>query len=160
MLKLTVYSSVVCIYHSCRTFQTILQPIISLEVKDPLSDLEKSCIVCKFNCSCERIYIGQTTRHLKIRIKEHIPRCVEGYITGKNVRISKAVINAAKRSAISEHLINNANCTEKYNISMFSIMKQCANKFDLIKMEAILIHLYKPELCKQKDFDYTVVLFD
>ena len=124
MLKLTVYSSVVCIYHSCRTFQTILQPIISLEVKDPLSDLEKSCIVCKFNCSCERIYIGQTTRHLKIRIKEHIPRCVEGYITGKKFWISKAVINAAKRSAISEHLINNANCAEKYNISMFSIMKQ------------------------------------
>ena len=65
----------------------------------------------------------------------------------KIVWISKAVINAAKRSAISEHLINNANCAYKYNISMFSIKKQCANKFDLIKMEAILIHLFKPELC-------------
>ena len=43
---------------------------------------------------------------------------------------------------------------------MFSIMKQCANEFDSIKMEAILIHLYKQELCKQKEFNYTVTLFD
>ena len=136
------------------------KPLISLDVKDPMSYLDKSCIVYKFNCSCERIYIGQTTRHFKIRIKEHIPKCVEDYITGKNVQISKAVINAAKRSAISEHLINNASCAEKYNISMFSILKQCANKFDLIKMEAILIHLYKPDLCKQKEFDYSVALFN
>ena len=76
------------------------------------------------------------------------------------MQISKAVINAAKRSAISEHLINNANCAEKYNISMFGTIKQCANKFDLIKIKAILNHLYKPELCKQKEFDYTVALFD
>ena len=97
---------------------------VSLDVKNPMSYLDKSCIVYKLNCSCKRIYIGQTTRNFKIRIKEHIPRCVDDYITGKNVRTSKAVINAAKRSAISEHLINNANCAEKYNISMFSIMKQ------------------------------------
>ena len=70
------------------------------------------------------------------------------------------MINAAKRSAISEHLINNVNCAKTYNISMFSCMKQCANKYDLIKMEAILIHLHRPELCKQKEFDYTVALFN
>ena len=129
-------------------------------MKDPLSYLDKSCIVYKFNCSCERIYIGQTTRHLKIRIKEHIPKCVEDYITGKSACISKAMINASKRSAISEHLINNVNCAKKYNVTMFSSMKQCSNKYDLIKMEAILIHLYRPELCKQKEFDYIVALFN
>ena len=42
---------------------------------------------------------------------------------------------------------------------MYDILKQCANKFVLIKMEAILIHLYKPELCKQKEFDYSVMDF-
>ena len=73
----------------------ISKPVISLDVKDPMSNFDKSCIVCKFNCSCDRIYIGQTTRQLKIIIKEHIPRCVEDYITSKNVQISKAVINAA-----------------------------------------------------------------
>ena len=70
------------------------------------------------------------------------------------------MINAAKISAISEHLINNANCGDKYNISLFNIMKKYANKFDLFEIEAILIHLYKPVLCKQNEFDYTVVLFD
>ena len=79
----------------------ISKHVISLDVKDPMSNFDKSCIVNKFNCSCHRIYIGQTTRHFKIRIKKRIPKCVEDYITGKNVQIPKAVINAAKRSAIS-----------------------------------------------------------
>ena len=96
--------------------------------KGPNVILDKSCIVYKFNCSSDRIYIGQTTRHFKIRIKDHIPRCVEDYISGKNVRISKAVINAA----ISEHLKNKADCAKTYNISMFSIMKQCAVLISLI----------------------------
>ena len=43
---------------------------------------------------------------------------------------------------------------------MFSVLQQCANKFDLIKMEAILINLYEPELCKQKEYNYTVALFN
>ena len=68
------------------------KPIVNISVKDPMSYLDKSCIVYKFNCSCERIYIGQTTRHLKITIKEHIPRCVEDYITGKSARISKTML--------------------------------------------------------------------
>ena len=138
----------------------ISKPIIHFDLKDPMSYLDKSCIVYKLNCSCDRIHIGQTTRHFKIRIKKHIPRCVEDYILGKTVRISKAVKNAAKGCAISEHLINNANYAEKYNTPMFSIIKQCANKFHLIKMEVILIHLYRPELCKQKEFDYNVALFN
>ena len=69
-----------------------------------------------------------------------------------------ATTNAMKRSAIAEHLINNRICGKNYNESSFSILRKCMNYFDLIKLEAILIKLYKPKLCKHKDFDYIVCL--
>ena len=52
------------------------KPLISLDVNDLISYLDKNCIVYKFNCFCEKIFIGQTTRHFKIRIKEYILRSI------------------------------------------------------------------------------------
>ena len=69
-----------------------------------------------------------------------------------------ATTNAMKRSAIAEHLINNRICGKNYNESSFSILRKCVNYFDVIKLQAILIKLYKPKLCKQKDFYSTVSL--
>lgn len=73
--------------------------------------------------------------------------------------MSKPVIDSAKSSAIIERLIHNAKCAEKCNISIFSIIKQCATEYDLMKIKAVLIHLFKINLCKQKEFDYVVILF-
>ena len=71
----------------------------------------------------------------------------------------KTVVNASKRSSIAEHLINNTNCGNNYNSSRFKIINSCTNSIDLVRMEAISIFLNKPELCKQKEFDYKVSLF-
>ena len=120
--------------------------MISFDVKDSMPNFDKSCIVYKFNCRCNMIYIVRTMHHFKIRINEHILRCVEDYITRTNFQILKPVINTLKRSVISEHLINNTNFAVIYNISMFSTMHQHANKFDLTTIEVILVHLYKSEL--------------
>ena len=60
------------------------------------------------------------------------------------------------------HLIEvlNVLCQLKnYNINRFKFIITCSNVFDLIKLEAICILTKKPDLCKQKDFDYTVSLF-
>ena len=35
---------------------------------------------------------------------------------------------------------------------------QCLKNADLIRLEAILIHLNKPKLFKKTDFDYTIAL--
>ena len=63
-----------------------------------------------------------------------------------------------KRSSVLEHLINNRDCARKYDISRFKIIHHCISVFDLVKLEAISIVLEKPELCKQKVFDYIVSL--
>ena len=58
----------------------ISKPLLKGQLKDPIPDQDKSCIVYKFNCSCEKSYIGQTSRNLKTRIKEHLPACVLKFI--------------------------------------------------------------------------------
>ena len=56
------------------------------------------------------------------------------------------------RSAIAEHLIKNSICGKSYIDLRFKILRSCTTIFDLIKIEAIYIHLNKPKLFKQKVF--------
>ena len=117
-------------------------------------------IIYQYSCCCTASYIGLTTRQLRKRIKEHIPKSVESFCCLDNKDIIPAkVLNVAKRSSIAQHLINNPTCANNYNMDRFKIIKTCNNVFYLIKLEAICILLRKPVLCKQKDFDYTVSLF-
>ena len=75
----------------------------------------------------------------------------------KNMTI--ATEKATKRSSVAKHLLNNRECAKKYDLSKFKIFHQRNNVTDLIKMEAISIHLEKSVLCNQKEFDYKVSLF-
>ena len=59
--------------------------------------------------------------------------------------------NAAKRSLVAEHLVNNRDCARKQDIFRFKTIYHCNNIFDLNKIEAISIYLEQPELCKQKN---------
>ena len=58
--------------------------------------------------------------------------------------MSIGTTNAMKRCARAEHLINNPICGKNYNESSFSILRKCMNYLDVIKLEAILNKLYKP----------------
>ena len=52
-------------------------------------------------------YIGQTSRRLETRIKEHVWKCVIEHIKNQPKTISIATLNATNRSSISEHLVKN-----------------------------------------------------
>ena len=96
--------------------------------------------------------------HLKTRIKEQVLKFIS-YISDKKEKKSVAVKNAMKKSALSENLVNNTCCRNNFDISKFSIMRQCSNTLELIRLEAIQIHLNKPNLCKKKEFDSYLALF-
>ena len=127
--------------------------------KDLISYKHKSCVVYTYECCCSNSYIGQTSRHLETRIKEHVPKCVKEYIKDQPKKMGNATSNAIKRSSISEHLVKHPVCGKSYNEMRFKILRSCTNNFDLVKIEAIYIHLNKPKLCKQKEFDYSLSLF-
>ena len=59
------------------------KPILQRSGKDLMTPKEKSLVVYKFKCCCDSSYIGQTSRHLTTRIKEHVPKCITSYIKDK-----------------------------------------------------------------------------
>ena len=50
------------------------KPLITPGGKDLISKLNNSMVIYQFSCCCTASYIGLTTRHLRKRIKEDIPK--------------------------------------------------------------------------------------
>ena len=89
----------------------------------------KSFVVYKFTCAgCNARYIGETTRHLTTRIKEHL-------VSDKNSHIFK-------------HINNSPNPLSKANASpdCFQIIDSDSSSFKLKIKEGFHINFEKPEL--------------
>ena len=87
-------------------------PLLTQGGKDPVSNLNNSIVIIyQYSCCCTASYIGLMTRHLRKRIKEHVPKNVENFcFSDKKDDIPVKVINASKASFIAERLINNSTC--------------------------------------------------
>ena len=100
--------------------------------KDPIPDNLKSFLVYKFTCaSCSSNYIGETCRHFKTRIEEHIKK--------------------DNKSHIFKHLHSTATCFDSYNSLSFKIIDKANSKFDLKIKEALHINWRKPNLNAQQN---------
>ena len=55
-------------------------------------------------------------KHLRTRIKCHIPKFFENYIKSKSEITNIAVKNAIKRSSIAGHLVYDLSCANNYEI--------------------------------------------
>ena len=65
-----------------------------------------------------------TSRQFGKRIKEHVPKSIQEFCKMSNKENkSVRVVNASKRSAIAEHLVNNSNCASNYNLNRFKIIE-------------------------------------
>ena len=95
--------------------------------KDPIPNDLKSFLVYKFNCAiCSSSYIGETCRHFKTRIEEHIKK--------------------DNKSHIFKHLHSTATCFDSYNSLCFKITDKANSKFNLKIKEALHIE------CTTKSF--------
>ena len=100
------------------------------------SDLAQTrpCLPVFSDIIFDRILLSMLARHLKKRVKEHIPTCVDNFLrSSEKAKKSVKFLNAAKRLSIAEHLVNNQSCAENFNSDRFKIIKNCVNIFDLIK---------------------------
>ena len=66
------------------------------------------------------------------------------FIKEKTKNKTKALVNATKRSSIAEHLINNADCANDYDLSRFKVINNCKNSIDFVRLEAVSIFLNQP----------------
>ena len=110
----------------------------SFSTKDRLTSFNHASIVYKFVCaSCNAGYIGETERHLSVRIKEHFKD------TNSHVFV---YINASLE------------CKEACNEFFFSIVDRAATKHQLRLKEGIYIKWQQPALNKQL-YSYSTQLF-
>ena len=100
--------------------------------KDPIPDDLKSFLVYKFTCaSCSSSYIGETCRHFKTRIEEHIRK--------------------DKKLHIFKHLHSTITCFDSYNSLSFKITDKTNSKVDLKIKEALRINWTKLNLNAQQN---------
>ena len=110
-----------------------------LSTKDQLPISLKSCLIYKFNCAnCNVCYIGETTRHLSTRIKEHL--------------------QTDKKSHVYKHLQNDVQCFDKCGKECFSIIDSSTSQYQLKIKEGLHIEWEKPILNKQVGH-YNITLF-
>ena len=92
----------------------------------------KFYLVYKFTCfSCSSSYIGETFRHFKTRIEEHIKK--------------------DSKSHIFKHLHSTATCFDSYNSLSFKTIDKANSKFDLKIKEVLHINWRKPNLNAQRN---------
>ena len=102
--------------------------------KDVIPKELQSYVVYKFTCSCcAATYIGETSRHLSTRIKEHL--------------------ESDKKSAIYKHLhVDNRqgrHCKRSCNANSFVILDKAPTKLQLAIKEGLYIKQDSPLLNKQ-----------
>ena len=98
--------------------------------KDKIPFDLQSMLVYKFTCAgCGSSYIGETTRHIKTRIEEHIKR--------------------DKNSHIFKHIHKDPNCLNSLNEDSFKIIDTASNSFNLKIKEALHINWDRPDLNAQ-----------
>ena len=89
----------------------------------------------RFTCSCDTniTYIGMTTRHLGIRIEEHLHSKKDSAVQKHN--------NACQSCQNNKHLFDN-----------FSILKTCNIQYSSKIQEALLIKKHNPKINTQLQY--------
>ena len=144
----------------CVIFNT--RQLLPATKKDVLPSHHHSNVIYQFVCHCDSRYLGRTSQRLNEQIKQHVPRSIANLPASHNhqslSRSCKANIRPQQfhKSAIGQHLLDNAQCALHYNNKKFSILARGRSSFHLSALEATFIKSFNPLLCKQKEFVYSL----
>ena len=132
--------------------------------KDSVPTSQKSCVVYELSFRCETRYVGRTTQRLADRIKQHVPTSIRT----KNIAMREQPPCMCKNSnskmksdsAIGQHLIKNPECAKIYSDHTVWTIGQARSSFHLSVLESVYIKTQNPVLCKQKEFVFSLGLFN
>ena len=118
-------------------------PTVRPNLKDSIPRRDQSMLLYKFRCQCGSEYIGQTTRRLCKRIREHVPNW---FLRGE--------VRENVSSAILQHLITQKHPINEQDFSILYRVPQMPYKSlrrrVLSIAESISIRIADPNLCRQK----------
>ena len=130
--------------------------------KDSVPATQNSCVVYEFSCRYEACYVGRTTQRLADRIKQHVPisiRTKSNIVREQPPCMCKNSISKISDSSIGQHLITNPECAKTYTDDNLRIIGQARSSFHLSIFESVCIKTQNPVLCKQKEFIFSLRLF-
>ena len=162
-LEKQITSAVKCCFFSVepRVIFTTRQ-LLPATKTDVLPSHHHSNVIYQFVCHCDSRYVGCTSQCLEGQIKQHVPRSIANPPASPNrrslSRSCKANIRPQQfhKSAIGQHLLDNAQCALHYNSNKFSILARGRSSFHLSALEVTFIKSFNPLLCKQKEFVYSL----
>ena len=131
--------------------------------KDVLPAIQKSSVIYEYKCHCDSRYVGRTAQRLQDRIKLHVLKWLRQHTASQRVQPNRACKRKQPApecdSAIGQHLLENDRCAINYNDDQFSILHTARSLFHLSLLEASYIKVRRPNLCKQKEFAYTLTSY-
>ena len=132
--------------------------------KDSVSTTQKSCVVHEFSGRCEARYVGRTTQRLADRTKQHVPTSIRKKSSTVREQPPPMCKNISSKinceSAIGQHLITNPECAKTYTDDNFRIIGQARSSFYLGVLESVYRKSRNPVLCRQKEFVFSLKLFN
>ena len=134
-------------------------------------------VIYEYVCHCDSRYVGRTTQRLQERIKQHVPKAIRRKTTltqEQETRRSQPTRSQSNRkckakskthfepesdSAIGQHLLEFNQCAQNYSDSQFEILTTARSQFQLNLLKAVYVSWKKTNLCRQKQFVFTLQLF-
>ena len=134
-------------------------------------------VISEYVCQCDSRYVGRTTHRLQERIKQHVPKATrqnttltqeQGTHRSQPTRTqpnrkckakSKTQFELESDSAIGQHLSESNQCARNYSDLQFKILTTARSQFHLSLLEVVYISRKKTDLCRQKQFVFTLQLF-
>ena len=121
-------------------------------------------LVYEFSCGCEARYVGRTMQRLADRIKQHVPASIRkksSTVREQPPRMCKNISSKINcESAIGQHLITSPECAKTYTDDNFRTFGQARSSFHLGVLESVSIQTQNPVLCRQKEFVFSLKLFN
>ena len=146
--------------------------------KDVLPANQRSMVIYEYVCHCDSRYVARTTQRLQERIKQHVPKAIRQKTTltqeqgthrsqptktppnRKCKAKSKTQFEPESDSGIGQHLLESNQCARNYSDSQFKILTTARSQFHWSLLEAVYIsQTKKTDLCRQKQFVFTLQLF-
>ena len=132
--------------------------------KDSAPTTQKSCVGYEFSCRCEAPYVGRIKQRLADRIKQHVPTSIRKKSSTVREQLPRMCKNISSKinceSAIGQHLITNPECAKTYTDDNFRNIGQSRSSFHLGVLESVYIKTQNTVLCRQKEFVFSLKLFN
>ena len=164
--SLTVEKNVRTAVENCYGSVTVRTVFVSRHMlpasrKDVLPAHQKSSVVCEYKCHCDSRYVGRTYQRLQDRIKQHAPKWLRQHTGSQPIQPDRA---CKKKqfipkcgSAIGQHLLRERPpTTTNTNFPSWTLREVV---FILFCSKPATSRVRRPNLCKEKEFVYTLSLF-